>query len=156
MVIQKTVVVPREFAEFQNHWARVKKLGVNEKCWCGSGKKFKKCHREREKQTPLELDEVVQRYFKVFKKGRCFAPNASASTCSGNIIKAHTIHRGGDLKGISSKGHVHNCLLHGKLFDESKFDPESNPNRVGIREASTFAGFCEGHDNILFAPLEGV
>ena len=144
MIIEKTVVVPREFAEFQDHLRVIAKLGRNDKCWCGSGKKYKKCHLDREKQLPVSLDEVIRRHLKVLGKGRCFAPDASASTCSGDIIKAHTIRRSGDLKGISSGGHVYNCLLHGKLLDESKFDPESNPYRVGIKEASTFAGFASG------------
>lgn len=29
----------------------------NEKCWCGSGKKFKHCHLDREKMTPMTIQE---------------------------------------------------------------------------------------------------
>jgi hypothetical protein len=28
------------------------KLGRNDPCWCNSGKKYKKCHLDREKETP--------------------------------------------------------------------------------------------------------
>src|SRR3989344_7786611 len=32
------------------------KLGRNDPCWCGSGKKFKKCHINREPQTVAEKE----------------------------------------------------------------------------------------------------
>jgi SEC-C motif len=34
------------------------KLGRNEPCWCGSGKKYKKCHLDRENQPPVHPWEV--------------------------------------------------------------------------------------------------
>ena len=34
-----------------------KKLGRNELCSCGSGKKYKRCHLDREKQKPLRAWE---------------------------------------------------------------------------------------------------
>src|SRR5512136_3474121 len=32
--------------------------GPNEPCWCGSGKKYKKCHRDRDAETPAAGREV--------------------------------------------------------------------------------------------------
>lgn len=40
------------------------------------------------------------------------------------------------------------------LFDESVWEPDSGAKTVGIKEASTFTGFCSRHDNDLFKPLE--
>ncbi len=141
-------------AELQSHRRMVNSLGRNAPCWCGSGKKYKKCHRDRETQTPVTAQEGLVRFRRAFKQGLCFHPDAGKSTCKGDMIRAHTIRRSGDLKGIAYNGHVYNTFLHGKIFDDSKWDPESAPNLVGIQKASTFAGFCAWHDNQLFAPLE--
>lgn len=140
--------------ELQQHMRMVASLGRNDKCWCGSGKKFKKCHLDRENQTPLTRQEVLERFNKPYEQGHCFHPGASASTCKGKTIKAHTIRRNGDLKGIARDGEVNSCLVHGKFFDDSRRDPLGKPHLVGVGKASTFAGFCSWHDDQLFAPLE--
>ena len=130
------------------------KIGRNARCWCGSGKKFKRCHLDRESQVPLGKQEVLERTTKVFDRGRCLHPSAGPSTCSGEIISSHTIQRGGGLTRIASRGHVYSLTRQGKRFDPSRWDPDGKPHRVGIREASTFRGFCAKHDNELFLPLE--
>ena len=35
-----------------------------------------------------------------------------------------------------------------------KFGTSIPPQRQGLRQASTFTGFCETHDNMIFSPLE--
>ena len=130
------------------------KLGRNEECWCGSGKKFKRCHLGRETQNPLGKQESLKRFHRAFEKGHCLHPAARTESCSDRLIRAHTIQRNGALSKIARKGHVYNILKHGKFFDGGRFAPTGEPHRVGIREASTFAGFCERHDDELFAPIE--
>ena len=130
------------------------KLGRNDRCWCGSGKKYKRCHLDREAQQPLEKQEVLHRFYRTYQEGACLHPNAGTATCAGKTVKAHTIQRNGGLNRIASQGHVYSVLKHGRMFSESRRDPNSKPNRVGIREASTFTGFCALHDNELFAPIE--
>ena len=141
-------------AELQNHQKLVNNLGRNDKCWCGSDKKHKKCHLGRENQTPLTRQEIYERSKRIYADGWCFHPKASPSTCKGEIIKAHTIRRSGDLKRIAHKGQVYNSFVHGRMFDKTRWTPEGSPSLVGTRKASRFAGFCAKHDNDLFAPLE--
>ena len=130
------------------------KIGRNDKCWCGSGKKFKRCHLGRQAQSQPGKQEVLERLFRVYQGGCCVHPDAGTTTCSHKIISAHTIQRNGHLSVIARNGHVYNLLRHGSLLDQAKWDPNSRPNKVGIREASTFRGFCSRHDNELFAPIE--
>ena len=130
------------------------KPGRNDQCWCGSGKKFKRCHLERENEARPGIQETLQRFYSVYQKGRCVHPEASPHTCSPKIISAHTIQRNGGLSNIAKNGHVYNLLKHGNMFKESALDTNDTANKVGIKDASTFRGFCSKHDNELFAPIE--
>lgn len=65
------------------------------------------------------------------------------SECSGGIIRAHTVQRATSLAAIASNGHVI------RLNSETR-----SPERIGVREASTFRGFCEHHDGTLFKALD--
>ena len=130
------------------------KFGRNDKCWCGSGKKFKRCHLGREEQVRPGRQQTLQRFNRVYEKGRCVHPDADPQTCSSRIISAHTIQRKGGLSTIARNGHVYNLLRHGNAFKQSRWDIDGGANKIGIRDASTFRGFCARHDDQLFAPLE--
>ena len=129
------------------------KLGRNERCWCGSGKKYKRCHLDRDAQKPLAIQEVLKSIKKTYSKRYCLHPDASPQTCKGNIIKAHTIQRNGGLTRIAREGHVYSCIRHHSSLAPSLYI-EKEPNLVGIGQASTFTGFCSYHDNIFFTPIE--
>jgi hypothetical protein len=79
-------------------------------------------------------------------------PEAHRDTCT-KIINAHSIQRAGEgLTAIAEKGHVY-----GYKPDFSQLDRTGGrlePSLIGIREASTFTGFCSYHDSETFAPLE--
>ena len=130
------------------------KLGRNDKCWCGSGKKFKRCHLNRENQVRPGKQEALQRFYSVYEKGRCVHPEASPQSCSSKIISSHTIQRNGGLSIIASDGHVYSLLKHRSMFKESTLEASGGANKVGVKDASTFRGFCSRHDDQLFAPLE--
>jgi hypothetical protein len=69
------------------------KIGINDPCWCGSGKKYKKCHYGRdslEKQNPFSAEKQL---IKNYNKKYCLHPGTSEKECSGSIVKAHTIQR---------------------------------------------------------------
>ncbi len=86
---------------------------------------------------------------KTFDKKECLHPLAPAE-CKGEIVKAHTIQRQGALSTIASNGHVLTIGIDPDLED-------GRPVKVyerGIRQASTFTGFCRKHDKELFAPIE--
>ena len=74
--------------------------------------------------------------------------------CSPKIISAHTIQRNGGLSIIAKNGHVYNLLQHRSMFEQSTWETNGQANKVGIKAASTFRGFCSKHDNELFAPIE--
>ena len=81
---------------------------------------------------------------KTFGKKECLHPDAPQN-CRGRIVNAHTIQKSGGLTRIAQDGHV------------LRPDPFSDPTeitRIGINRASTFTGFCEFHDDTLFAPIE--
>ena len=137
----------------QRQQKRNMKLGRNERCWCGSGKKYKRCHLDRYAQTPLATQEYLKFIKKTYSKGYCLHPQAGPQTCKGNIIKAHTIQRNGGLNRIAREGHVYNCLMHDSSLPRSP-NIERDPDLVGIGQASTFTGFCSYHDDALFAPIE--
>ncbi len=40
-----------------SQWERGR-IGPNDLCWCGSGKKFKRCHRDRSDQARLTTQEI--------------------------------------------------------------------------------------------------
>src|SRR5688572_6778832 len=85
-----------------------KKLGANEPCWCGSGIKYKRCHRDRERQMPLHPKELDNKYRRPFQRKFCLHPSASTATCGSKIIAAHTIQRAGAIsKLIDSTNHVY-------------------------------------------------
>jgi hypothetical protein len=83
------------------------KLGRNEPCWCGSGKKYKKCHLDRERQPsvrPWEVDSYIRERAKT---GECLHVGAAAGTvCGKPAIGSHTVPRS-MLKRIARNGHVY-------------------------------------------------
>ncbi len=129
-----------------------KKLGRNELCWCGSGIKYKRCHIDREHQPLVNPYEIEKEQKKFFTKKYCIFPDKSK--CDGQIVRAHTIQRNGSLDKIAYDGHVYQ--LKPSLTDLFKTNGEAAPKSVGIRNATTFTGFCNFHDSEIFKPLERV
>jgi hypothetical protein len=119
-----------------------------EQCWCGSGRKYKNCHRIRAEQKQLSLGQLLDEQQRVFWKNRgCMHPRASASACQGPVIDSHTIQRKGPLeKIISANNHVSHL--------ESSPSEQFEVKEVGWKKASTFPGYCGKHDSQIFAQLE--
>lgn len=125
------------------------KIGRNDPCPCGSGKKYKYCHSKIKVAIPFE--DIKESFNKTFEKQYCIVPSVLKNKCNGKIIKAHTIQKSGVLELISKDRHVYHI---GKdplvLFKKDKIEP----TLVGINNASTFTGFCAYHDNEIFKELE--
>lgn len=124
------------------------KLGRNDKCWCGSERKYKDCHLHRASEKPLKFGQAKKKSVaKLWARKTCMHPEASPSNCSGPAIGSHSIHRKGVLaKIVDEKNH----LIH---FDaRSGQTPE--PQRIGWKKASVFPGFCSTHDSSTFGPIE--
>lgn len=121
------------------------KLGRNDTCWCGSGKKYKKCHLSRQSEPQLPFAAIRSKLSGTLPKV-CLHPDAPRG-CT-KVVRAHTIQRGGVLSQIiDSTQHV---LKFSVLADRR----ENAVSRVGWKEASTFPGFCGNHDMNFFAPIE--
>lgn len=130
----------------------MEKLGRNDRCWCGSGQKFKRCHLGRESAEPLKSWEVSTTHRKNFSQRLCSAPDSLQDKCSGSIVAAHTVPRSGSLNQIADDGHVMAFIP--SLEKLIKHNGILQPERVGVRRASTFTGFCSIHDDGLFSSLE--
>lgn len=129
-----------------------RKMGRNETCWCGSQKKWKDCHYRREEQVPENIEAQLKAMRTEFKKGYCLHPKASDDTCSKKIIRSHTLQRKGGLSAIAENGHVISI----KIGFEKLYEHEGRviPDKIGLRSASTFMGFCNRHDTEMFRPVE--
>lgn len=118
--------------------------GRNEPCWCGSGRKFKKCHLDRGAARALPFEAIRNQAALGWEEKRCLHPLASPDACD-RIIAAHTVQRSTVLKRLVDTS------KHLKTFYR-EFSP--NPRKVGWRDASTFPGFCGRHDDQTFSALE--
>lgn len=127
-------------------------LNVYGPCWCGSGKKWKFCHKDRDKKTQISFGQAQAQCMKFYQSGGCQHPLASAENCSGSPIQSHTIQRRGGLAAIAENGHVYSTK---KAFQEiEKRQGLIDMTEVGVAKASTFPGFCNHHDTELFRPVE--
>lgn len=128
------------------------KIGRNDPCWCGSGLKYKKCHLGREDMERPNPHLIEQKLRKPFSEKYCLHPDAKKGLCQGNIIKAHTVQRSGGLSKIAEKGHVYRFNFELSTLIEN--EGLSVPKLIGIKQASTFTGFCKYHDFETFNRIE--
>lgn len=128
------------------------KLGRNEPCWCGSGIKYKKCHLNREDESPPELWELEKKLKSDYGKKYCSCPDVLRPQCSGNIIRAHTVSKRSSLYKISRNGHVYGLPY--SIFKIHEGRGVIQPELLGLNKASTFTGFCSFHDKSLFSCFE--
>jgi len=91
------------------------------------------------------VDQTNKVWAKAIRKKECMHPEAPTN-CSKNFGRAHSIQRS-KLKRISENGKVLKVST-----DSMTGSPSVEP--VGIKPASTFYGFCNSHDNTLFASIE--
>jgi len=124
----------------------------NELCWCGSGKKFKKCHRDRDRQPKEDPWAAAVANRRAFAKKKCCARDVGLGRCGGSVVKAHTVSRGANLTKISRNGHV----LHytASIPEMKKNGGKLSVKKIGIGDASVFHGFCSKHDRELFSCVE--
>src|SRR5260370_35445130 len=116
------------------------KLGRNNPCWCGSGRKFKKCHLARAEQPRPTRGQIEQAVRERWRVKACLHPSAAPGVC-GKIIDAHTVQRSGALREIVDSKNL------GRTFYQARPDESGRitPRTVGWRQASTFTGFCSVH-----------
>lgn len=118
-------------------------------CWCGSGKNYSDCHKNRENDLPVTLQEVVSTFKKTWGKEYCLSPEANEALCSARIVKAHTVQKNGGLSKIARRSHVY-----GFRYEWNNLENLPVAKLMGITTASTFTGFCSYHDHLIFEPIE--
>jgi SEC-C motif len=129
----------------------LEKIGRNDPCWCGSGKKYKKCHLNRQQENRIQPWEIMNATKNISSK-YCSVPTNLKSKCCGDIINAHTVSKSANLKKISRDGHVYAFL---PTFEKlNKHNGVAPAELVGINKASTFTGFCAFHDKEIFSLIE--
>jgi len=128
------------------------KIGRNDICWCGSGKKFKHCHLGRDTKPKVELYNAEKLLRKSSSKQYCCCPESFKSECSRKIVRAHTVPKSSSLKKIAKNGHLYH--LQPDLDLTIKNQGIMEPTNIGVNRASTFTGFCGHHDKQIFSPLE--
>ncbi len=129
------------------------KLGRNKNCWCGSGKKYKKCHLNRDQQKPISIGET-HNAAKAIKSNRyCSVPKALKNKCTNKVINAHTVSKSSTLVEIADDtNHVLGLKISMPALIKNKGDIYLE--KIGINQASTFKGFCSYHDKSLFSCIE--
>lgn len=94
---------------------------------------------------------IVGLYDRLTRQGRkqvgCL--HFDANDACGPAIASHSIQRRGQLQLIAEEGHVYRPSLHPS-------NRGFQMRRVGIKDVSTFPGFCARHDSELFAPIDSV
>lgn len=124
----------------------------NAPCWCGSGKKYKKCHFGRDAQPKENPWAAVDVNRKAFSQKKCCAQDVGLGDCEGAVIKAHTVSRGPNLAKIAKDGHV--LKYAANIPEMNKNGGKLSVEKIGIKDASVFHGFCSKHDRELFLCIE--
>lgn len=103
-------------------------------------------------ESLLEFRRAVSRMNKLSRIKECFYHNHDE--CRGTIKQSHSIQRNGRLTLIEGEVNgqqvVYTFTSH--KTTRTRFVADLVP--VGKGEASTFFGFCDYHDSVLFAPVE--
>jgi SEC-C motif len=76
-------------------------------CWCGSGRKFKKCHLSNSNlpcKGEYEIDALLNKEYRMHSC--CYHPDAPEA-CEGRPIESHTLQRSKSLQMIADQGHVY-------------------------------------------------
>ncbi|MFQ6552974.1 hypothetical protein AAD018_011615 [Aestuariibius insulae] len=95
------------------------------------------------------MSEVISAANKVEK--RCLYTDARGVRCKNKAILSHSIQRRGPLRSIEDKGHV---LKIGEELQVRHPSKSQETKRIGLKNASTFPGFCSNHDSKIFEKIE--
>ena len=128
------------------------KIGRNDPCWCGSNKKYKKCHLDREQQKPLPISDGMQALSAFKKSNQCCCPPDWKDQCVGRPISSHTISKSLGLSALADEGHVLGIKSDISTLTKSNGIPQLG--KVGINQLSIFPGFCKHHDKSIFSEIE--
>lgn len=98
----------------------------------------------------FDLNSYLGKQKALARKGRCL--HFEGGIQCGKIIGAHSIQKNGQLSLIANKGLVYSASTNVSTLKRSNGLPTLE--KQGINKFSTFLGFCDKHDNQLFAPID--
>lgn len=122
------------------------KIGRNQICYCGSQKKYKNCCLKKDdKPKGIDIINELSSLYKTSKFKKCFHPDQES--CGNKIIKAHAIQNNKILSELSVEGKV--------IMTHYRPDrPFEYAHLYGRKQATTFSGFCNYHDQEVFKDIE--
>lgn len=121
------------------------KVGRNERCPCGSGLKFKRCHGAPDAESHPQRD-----YQQLMRTRLQECLHGEIGSCARPAIRAHSVQNSQSVMGlIAENGLVVEAAPRGQ-------PPRLTLGVVGRRRATTFAGLCAEHDAEVFRPLDRV
>ncbi|WP_139841260.1 SEC-C domain-containing protein [Acinetobacter sp. ANC 3813] len=133
------------FISLQNFNEFAKTFSKAKPCWCLSGKKYIDCHFFKSNTAKTSDNELNSQQKKIFNEGQCL--HRHIDKCSSSTsIQSHSISKRKSLSSIAKNNHVYGLKL--------EFRGKMSFKKMGLGQASTFAGFCEKHDNKLFESFE--
>jgi hypothetical protein len=124
----------------------------NDPCWCGSGKKIKKCHLDRADLPRMPLSEGLDALREAKRSTECNSPEVLHIDCTGDPVDSHTISKSLGLRRLSTNNHV--LALKHDISTLKRTGGQAEIGEVSINKMSVFPGFCAFHDKALFAPIE--
>lgn len=98
----------------------------------------------------FNLCSYLKKQKQLANQGRCLHYE-SGPICN-EIIKAHSIQKNRSLSAIADKGHVYKLATSIASLKKNKGKPIFK--KYGVNKTSIFLGFCQKHDNELFAPID--
>ncbi|WP_063562899.1 SEC-C domain-containing protein [Paenibacillus sp. O199] len=129
------------------------KIGRNDLCTCGSGKKYKMCHMQLPDKplidSSIPINSALDRRISKNLIKQCIHPNQNE--CKGEPIKAHSIQNNRILSKLGRNGDLYVVKM---IVNETTKRMNPRFKTVGRKKATTFSGFCSHHDKELFQPIE--
>lgn len=135
----------------------MKKKKKSEACYCGSGLVFKSCCKGKINsckqiygddilKNSNRVNHILEEKMRETDYKICLHPEHNQ--CKLPIKNAHTLQNNGILSVIAEKDHVMVTNLFNKVRNSSVIQ------KVSKNKATTFYGFCEYHDSIVFKDIE--
>ncbi len=100
----------------------------------------------------IEFRKTIKRNWSLATIKECF--HHDKSQCKGKIKKAHSLQSNGRLSMITAEVRGNQMLYTFTSHIPSRTRTYADLDPIGKAEASTFFGFCDHHDTVLFSPIE--
>jgi hypothetical protein len=103
-------------------------------------------------EKQIIFNKYLNEYKKTSKISECFYHKKSE--CKGKIKQTHSLQKNGRLSLIEGDVKGNQVIYTFTSYIPNENTPFSDLKPIGKNEASTFFGFCDYHDTLLFSPIE--